>query len=66
MHNTVIDTDPGTDDAQAIAFAIAHPQIAPLGLTTVYANATLEIATENARVILDTFGKSHIPAAKNA
>jgi inosine-uridine nucleoside N-ribohydrolase len=66
MHKIVIDTDPGIDDAQAIAFACAHPQIELLGLTTVFGNASIDITTKNALVILKTFGQLHIPVAKGA
>ncbi|MEM6308251.1 MAG: nucleoside hydrolase, partial [Pseudomonadota bacterium] len=30
----IIDTDPGIDDAMAIAYAVADPRIELLGLTT--------------------------------
>lgn len=66
MYKIVIDTDPGIDDAQAIAFSIAHPQIALLGLTTVFGNATVDITTQNALAILEAFGHSHIPVAQGA
>lgn len=66
MLKIIIDTDPGIDDAQAIAFAVAHPEIELLGLTTVYGNATVDITTQNALVILNTFGQPQIPVAKGA
>ena len=37
----VIDTDPGTDDALAIAMALNSPDLDVLGLTTVGGNASL-------------------------
>lgn len=66
MHKIVIDTDPGIDDAQAIAFAIAHPKIQLLGLTTVFGNATVDITTGNALILLDKFGRPDIPVARGA
>jgi len=66
MHKIIIDTDPGIDDAQAIAFAIAHPDIELLGLTTVFGNASVEITTGNALLLLDRFGRPDIPVAAGA
>jgi len=66
MHNIIIDTDPGVDDAQAIALAIAHPQINLLGLTTVFGNATIDITTRNALTLLELFGDTDVPVARGA
>lgn len=66
MHYVIIDTDPGIDDAQAIAFAIAHPEIELLGLTTVFGNADVDTTTANALIVLDEFGRPDIPVAKGA
>lgn len=52
----ILDTDPGIDDSFAIAYAIAHPEIALLGLTTIFGNVTSDQATENALKILNAFG----------
>ncbi|MFA0544110.1 nucleoside hydrolase, partial [Vibrio sp. 10N.222.52.B7] len=38
----ILDTDPGIDDAMAILFAEAHPDIELMGITTVYGNATID------------------------
>lgn len=66
MHKIILDTDPGVDDAQAIAFAVAHPEIELIGLTTVFGNATLDITTRNALTILNLFGQTTIPVARGA
>lgn len=66
MQNIIIDTDPGVDDAQAIAFAIAHPEINLLGLTTVFGNATIDITTRNALKLLELFGRPDVPVAQGA
>jgi len=55
-HKVIIDTDPGIDDTMAIAYAIAHPMIELLGLTTIFGNVAVEEATENALKLLDFFG----------
>jgi len=44
----IIDTDPGIDDAMAIAFAHLHPEIEILGVTTVFGNAGIDGVTRNA------------------
>ncbi len=66
MHKLIIDTDPGVDDAQAIAFALAHPDINLLGLTTVFGNADIETTTHNALMVLEQFGASGVVVAKGA
>lgn len=66
MHKLIIDTDPGIDDAQAIAFAVAHPEIELLGLTTVFGNADIDTTTRNAINVLEHFGQSSVPVAKGA
>ncbi len=66
MHRIIIDTDPGVDDAQAIAYALAHPDISVEGLTTVFGNASVDITTRNALQLLDVFGAGEIPVAQGA
>ncbi len=66
MHKVILDTDPGIDDAMAIAYAIAHPDIKLLGLTTVFGNVSVEKATRNAQYILDVMGVSDVAVAKGA
>ncbi|EPC04370.1 nucleoside hydrolase [Litchfieldella anticariensis FP35 = DSM 16096] len=53
----IFDTDPGVDDAQAIAIALAHPEIELLGLTTTYGNVDVETATHNALLLSELAGK---------
>ncbi|MEM7357993.1 MAG: nucleoside hydrolase [Pseudomonadota bacterium] len=66
MPKIIIDTDPGIDDAQAIAFALAHPNIELIGLTTVFGNAAVDVTTRNALRILEVFGHPSIPVAAGA
>ncbi len=51
-HKIIIDTDPGIDDAMAIHFAFAHPDIEVLGLTTVFGNVHALTATRNALALV--------------
>lgn len=66
MRKVILDTDPGVDDAQAIAFALAHPDINVLGLTTVFGNASIELTTRNALLLLEQFGHVDVPVARGA
>lgn len=62
----VLDTDPGIDDAMAIAVALASPEIEVLALTTVFGNHELDVTTGNARRILDHLGRDDVPVARGA
>lgn len=66
VHKVILDTDPGIDDAMAIAYAVAHPQIELLALTTVFGNVSVEKATRNAQYILDVLGATEVDVAKGA
>jgi inosine-uridine nucleoside N-ribohydrolase len=44
----IYDTDPGVDDAMALYFALAHPDIEVLGITTTFGNVTVDQAVTNA------------------
>jgi inosine-uridine nucleoside N-ribohydrolase len=57
-HKVILDTDPGIDDAMAIAYAAAHPDIDLVGLTTVFGNVAVHEATRNALQLLDYLGHS--------
>jgi inosine-uridine nucleoside N-ribohydrolase len=61
----IIDTDPGVDDAMAVLFACLHPEIELIGLTSIFGNVTTNIATRNARVLLELAG-SDVPVAGGA
>jgi inosine-uridine nucleoside N-ribohydrolase len=62
----VIDTDPGIDDAMAIAVALAAPELDVLALTTTFGNHDLPVTTANAQRILDTLGHPDIPVVPGA
>ena len=47
-HKVLFDTDPGVDDAMALFFALAHPEIELLGLCTTFGNVAVAQAAENA------------------
>ena len=52
----VIDTDPGIDDAMAILFLHAHPEVRIAAMTTVFGNASIDVTTRNACYLAQRFG----------
>ncbi len=61
----IIDTDPGVDDALAVVFAFASPQLDVVGLTTIFGNVATPLATANALRLLDIVG-ADVPVAGGA
>ncbi|GBD10540.1 Pyrimidine-specific ribonucleoside hydrolase RihA [bacterium HR23] len=63
---TVVDTDPGTDDALALLMAVRSPALSLEGVTTVGGNAAIRHTTANALALLEAFGAPAIPVARGA
>ena len=61
----ILDTDPGIDDAMAILFALRSPALEVLGITTVFGNADIEVATANALRLVELVGRS-VPVARGS
>lgn len=61
----ILDTDPGIDDAMAIIFAEASPDLELIALTTVYGNTDIENATNNALYLKEKY-KLSADVAKGA
>ena len=59
----IIDTDPGIDDAMAIFYALASPELDVVALTTVFGNAYVDTCTANALRLLEIAGRADIPVA---
>jgi len=57
----ILDCDPGIDDALAIAFAIASPEIDLVGITTVAGNVGLSKTTANALAVASFVGARDVP-----
>ena len=64
-HFVIYDTDPGVDDAMALYYALAHPAIELLGITTSFGNVTAPQATANALYLTQLAGRN-IPVAQGA
>ena len=62
----ILDTDPGIDDAMAVFLALGAPELELVGLTTVFGNVHVDLATENALRLLEIGGRSDIPVATGA
>ncbi len=58
IYRVIFDTDPGVDDAMALCFAMAHPRIELVGITTVYGNVTSVQATQNALYLTQLASRS--------
>ncbi|MCR8963177.1 ribonucleoside hydrolase RihC [Brevibacillus halotolerans] len=65
IHHIIIDTDPGIDDAVAIAAALFHDQIDVKLITTVAGNVSCDKTTNNALKLLEFF-HSDVPVAQGA
>ena len=63
---TVIDTDPGIDDAVAILLALNSPEFDIRGITTVAGNIGIATTTRNAGRILAFVGRGDIPVIAGA
>ena len=66
MKKIILDTDPGVDDAMAIAYALTHPEIELMALTVVFGNINIDFATRNAQYILNELGATDVAVAKGA
>jgi pyrimidine-specific ribonucleoside hydrolase len=62
----LIDTDPGVDDAFAIALAARSPEVDLVGLATVFGNVALDLTTRNAQRLLAYLGRTDVPVVRGA
>jgi purine nucleosidase len=60
----IFDTDPGVDDAMALYYALAHPGIEVVGVTTTFGNVTVKQAAINALYLNAIAGHAHIPVTR--
>ena len=63
-HQVIYDTDPGVDDAMAMYYALAHPEIEVVGVTTTFGNVSVVQAVENALYLLAIAGRGDIPVTQ--
>lgn len=66
MKRVIIDCDPGVDDAAALLFALASPELNVEAVTTVFGNGPVDACTANALRILSAAGRPDIPVYQGA
>lgn len=57
----ILDVDTGIDDALAIAYALASPELELIGVTCTYGNVDVAQAVRNSLDILELFGRTDVP-----
>lgn len=62
----ILDLDTGVDDAMALAYAVAHPDIDLIGVTTVYGNVAQQTSVENTLNLLDLLNQKNVPVYAGA
>jgi purine nucleosidase len=62
----ILDVDTGTDDALALAYAVASPKIDLIAATTVAGNVDIEKTTANTLTVLDWLGAGDVPVHRGA
>ena len=62
----ILDCDTGVDDTMAIMYAALHPGIDLIGMTTVWGNVDVPLATRNTLRVLDIVGRNDVPVAQGA
>jgi pyrimidine-specific ribonucleoside hydrolase len=62
----IVDTDPGVDDAYAIALAARAPEADLRAVTAVFGNVDLPTTTANARRLLGMLGRGDVPLGVGA
>lgn len=60
-HKIILDCDPGADDALALCFALAHPDLDLLAVTTTFGCVTVAQATRNALLFCALAGRADLP-----
>lgn len=62
----ILDVDTGVDDALAILYALASPEVTLIGATTIMGNVDVEHTTENTLAVLELCGYADVEVAKGA
>src|SRR5688500_12066272 len=57
----IVDTDTGIDDALALMLLAGRDDVDLVHVTTTHGNCTTEASTANARLVLDTCGRTDVP-----
>ncbi|WP_162240666.1 nucleoside hydrolase [Frigoribacterium sp. Leaf186] len=62
----LVDTDTGIDDALALLWLSAQPDVEIVGITAVYGNCVVDDALRNIGHVLGLVGLDHVPVARGA
>lgn len=61
-----LDCDPGVDDALALGYLVASPNVTLVGVGTVFGNCAADVGARNACDLLTVFGAAEVPVAIGA
>jgi purine nucleosidase len=62
----LMDVDTGVDDALALLYAVASPEIELVGVSTLMGNISVEQSTENTLAVLEAAGRPDVEVAQGA
>ena len=62
----LMDVDTGVDDALALLYAVASPEVELIGATTLMGNISVEQSTKNTLAVLEAAGRPDVEVAKGA
>ena len=62
----ILDVDTGVDDALALLYAVASPEVDLIAATCVMGNVTVDQATENTLAVLEVAGRPEVEVAPGA
>jgi purine nucleosidase len=62
----ILDVDTGVDDALALLYAVASPEVDLIGATCVMGNISVRQATENTLAVLEAAGRGDVEVAQGA
>jgi purine nucleosidase len=62
----ILDVDTGVDDALALLYAVASPEVDLIAATCVMGNISVEQATENTLAVVEAAGRGDVEVAKGA
>ena len=62
----IMDVDTGVDDALALLYAVASPEVDLIGATTLMGNISVEQSTENTLAVLEAAGRPDVEVAQGA
>ena len=57
----ILDLDTGIDDAFALAYALASPEVELIGVTCTYGNVLVDVGVRNTLALLELFGRTDVP-----